>query len=205
MNRKKIVRKKKNTVSVKIITIIMIILFLIISVSYAVLTTDLVIDGNVTLKYVEPELEIVPVSKGSNRFSTNTKLTAGWFNYEIFSIIGDTYDGNTVITNLKNGTKTFLTASTIAITFTVTLTNDSEYQLTNGAIKVEELDSKNYIQPNSQTLSKTTLNNGDTTTLTAKITFNARNKITIGDYVNYKISYICNGIKRYFNYKVLIV
>ena len=73
-----------------------------------------------------------------------------------------------------------------------------------GDVEVEEYDPSNRINPSSQELSTTIVQTGDSVTLTVEIDFEARYAVTPGSYVNYKISYMCNGATRYYNYKILI-
>ena len=55
------------------------------------------------------------------------------------------------------------------------------------------------------TLSATTVQNGEIVTLDAKIQMDAKNKIDVGSYVQYKIEFTVNGQQRYYYYKILIV
>ena len=48
------------------------------------------------------------------------------------------------------------------------------------------------------------MDNGETVTLTAELTFISQSEVPVGSYINYKVGFICNGVRRYYNYKILI-
>ena len=203
----KIKRKKKPLKSIYIVFILIIILTCI-GTSYSIFTRTLYINGTVVGSYEDfplPDTEPVVPQNNPDRLSTNTNMTGGLLNVQVFTHVEDEQESyNTIVTKIRNGTKTWIT-NTIDITFSMSIKNNSSFDFTNGRVEVTEYDPSNYITSRSQTISPTTVTSGNTTTLTAVIRFAARNNIPVGSYVNYKISFNCEGQTRYYNYKVLIV
>lgn len=198
------VKKKRKVLSIPKIMFIFIISMVLIAISYAKWETTLLIEGNVIAK--EPELPVDPVkpSEDSDRFTTNTSLTAGIFGYEVFTLVGDTVEGNVITTKLANGSKTWFTTNMTA-TFSLTIQNNSGTTYTDGKVTYEKEDSQGYITPQSQTLSNSTITSGATTTLTCKVQLRANSNINVGSYVLYKIEFTDSaGEKRYYYYKILI-
>lgn len=200
-------KKRRKVLSIPKILFIFIISMILIAISYAKWETTLLIEGNVIAK--EPELPAEPVkpSQSSDRYTTNTSLKGGIGSQTIFSVEGDTVEGNVITTKLANGEKSFWTlfTSNITGTFTLTIQNNSDLTYTNGNVTYEEEDSQGYITPQSQTLSSSTITSGGTTTLTCKVQLKANTKINVGSYVLYKIEFSTpTGQKQYYYYKILI-
>lgn len=90
----------------------------------------------------------------------------------------------------------------------ITIQNNSGNTYTDAQVEIEEKDSNDRITPiNTNTndlLSQSEIQSGDSVTLTAEIRFVATRNIAIGDYVNYKISFLCDGVRKYFNYRIEI-
>ena len=90
----------------------------------------------------------------------------------------------------------------------MTIQNNSGNTFTDAEIQVEEYDPSNRINPTSTNvndlLSTTIVTNGNSVTLAAEIRFTATDDVTVGSYVNYKISFLCDGVRRYYNYQILI-
>lgn len=203
MKKIKFKRKKKNF-NIYFLILPFIICIVLISTSYSLWNTNLYIDGSVVGEYQEPALPGEVVQNG-DRYSADNNFKGGWLGVEVFTFVRDTYEGNTITTEIRNGRSLIFTNS-ISPTFSISITNNSGYTYTNGQVTVEEKDTNSKISPGTPTLSATTVENGETVTLTAAITFSVRNSsITVGDYVNYKISFDCNGTTKYINYKILIV
>ena len=200
-------KRKRKTFKVWYILLILIVIIISMSTSYSLWNTNLYIRGNVTGNYTEPELPVDIVKPSSDRLTTNSDLTGGWFGVNVFRFESDTVDGNTVTTSITNGFKTWITER-IKITFSMTLQNNSGSTYTEPIIQVEEYDPSERIFPASTNvndlLSVTTVLSGNSVTLTAELEFIATEDVEPGSYVNYKISFLCNGIRRYYNYKILI-
>ena len=201
------IKRKKRTIKVSYVCLILLVILVLMSTSYSLWQKNLYINGTVTGKYVEPELPVDIVRPSNDRLTTNTNLTGGLFGVSVFRFESDTVEGNTVVTRITNGDKTWLT-QTITVTFSMTIQNNSGNTFTDAQIQVEEYDPSNRINPTSTNvndlLSTTTVTNGNSVTLAAEIRFNATDDITVGSYVNYKISFLCDGARRYYNYKILI-
>ena len=201
------IKRKKRTIKVSYVCLILLVILVLMSTSYSLWQKNLYINGTVTGKYVEPELPVDIVRPSNDRLTTNTNLTGGLFGVSVFRFESDTVEGNTVVTRITNGDKTWLT-QTITVTFSMTIQNNSGNTFTDAQIQVEEYDPSNRIKPTSTNvndlLSTTTVTNGNSVTLAAEIRFNATDDITVGSYVNYKISFLCDGARRYYNYKILI-
>lgn len=201
------IKRKKKTIKVSYICLILLVILVLMSTSYSLWQTNLYINGTIVGEYVEPELPVDIVRPSDDRLTTNTNLTGGLFGVSVFRFESDTIDGNTVVTRITNGDKTWLT-QTITVTFSMTIQNNSGNTFTDAQIQVEEYDPSNRINPTSTNvndlLSTTTVTNGNSVTLEAQIRFNATNDVTVGSYVNYKISFLCDGVRRYYNYQILI-
>ena len=88
----------------------------------------------------------------------------------------------------------------------ITIQNNSGNTYTDAQVEIEEKDSNDRITPinTNDLLSQSEIQSGDSVTLTAEIRFVATRNIAIGDYVNYKISFLCDGVRKYFNYRIEI-
>ena len=201
------IKRKKTTIKVSYICLTLLVIIVLMSTSYSLWQKNLYINGTVTGKYVEPELPVDIVRPSNDRLTTNTNLTGGLFGVSVFRFESDTIDGNTVVTRITNGDKTWLT-QTITVTFSMTIQNNSGNTFTDAEIQVEEYDPSNRINPTSTNvndlLSTTIVTNGNSVTLAAEIRFTATDDVTVGSYVNYKISFLCDGVRRYYNYQILI-
>ncbi len=201
------IKRKKTTIKVSYICLILLVIIVLMSTSYSLWQKNLYINGTVTGEYVEPELPVDIVRPSNDRLTTNTNLTGGLFGVSVFRFESDTIDGNTVVTRITNGDKTWLT-QTITVTFSMTIQNNSGNTFTDAEIQVEEYDPSNRINPTSTNvndlLSTTIVTNGNSVTLAAEIRFTATDDVTVGSYVNYKISFLCDGVRRYYNYQILI-
>lgn len=202
------IKRKKRTIKVSYICLILLVIIVLMSTSYSLWQKNLYIQGTVDINYLEPELavEVVKPDSNSDRLSTNTSFVSVGVLYRVFEVLGDEYENNnTVVTKLENANKVLWIGSfNKDVTFTFTIQNISGFIFTDGNVMVEEYDPDGRINPTNATLSTTTVNNGDSVTLTAEVTFDAKNDITVGSYVNYKISFLCDGARRYYNYKILI-
>ena len=202
------IKRKNKTFKSWYILVILIVIIILMSTSYSLWQTNLYINGTVVGEYIEPALEVDIIKPSSDRFSTNSDLTGGWFGISVFRFDRDEFDeNNTITTYIQNGDKTWLT-QTITISFSITIQNNSGSTYTGAQVEIEEKDSNNRITPTStdvnDLLSTTEIQSGDSVTLTAEIRFEARRDITVGDYVNYKISFLCDGVRKYFNYRIEI-
>ena len=205
----KIKRKHKiKPIGIYAVLLILVIIIILMSTAYSLWSTKLDINGNVVSEYVEPQLDVTPVSQSSTRYSTNTTLQTkqdwwGLVTVTIFRISGDSYEKNILTTNLSNYQTSWYN-STISVTFTVKLKNNSSSTYTDGTITTSESDSSGYMTPTSQQLSDITLAGGNTTTFTCKITLQANYSTQVGSYEDYKICYKVDGVRRYFHYKILV-
>lgn len=211
------IKRKKRTIKVTYICLILLVIIVLMSTSYSLWQTNLYINGTVDINYVEPELPVELVDQGNGRFSTNTSFTIGegiLADYDIFTVSGDTNNGNTVTTNIVNAGKpswiiAWMYPDTVTVTVTMSIQNNSGFTFTEGRLEGEnnvneEYDPNNRITPASANLSTTTVQNGESVTLTAEVTFDTKNNITVGSYVNYKISFLCDGARRYYNYRIQV-
>lgn len=206
---KKYKRKKRKLIKTRFLVVLILIVIVFISISYSYLTRELYINGTISGKYVKDSLPgadvVKPDTAEEDRLSTNTSFETGLLvSFQVFKSEGDEQDGNTIITKISNNEKTWLTQYLTA-TFTLTIKNNSNYDYTDGTVETTEYDTRSYINPQSATLSSTTVLSGNTVTLTAKVQFRANYSIPVGNYINYKIKFMCNGEEKYFNYKILIV
>lgn len=202
------IKRKKRTIKVSYICLILLVIIVLMSTSYSLWQKNLYIQGTVDINYLEPELavEVVKPDSNSDRLSTNTSFVSVGILYRVFEVLGDEYENNnTVVTKLENANKVLWVGPyNKDVTFTFTIQNNSGSTYTDGIVSVDEYDPDERIDPTSNSLSTTFLQSGQSVTLTADITFDAKEDITIGSYINYKISFICDGVKRYYNYKILV-
>ena len=203
------VKRKKKTIKVSYICLILIVILVLMSTSYSLWQTNLYINGTVTGEYTEPELPVDIVRPSEDRLTTNTSLRGGILDaYEIFTFQEDIQENNTVTTEIVNGQKVIFVQNTIDVTFSLTLQNTSGSTFTDPTIEIEEYDPSERMNPTSTdvngVLSATVVENGESVTLSVEIEFEARRDVTVGSYVNYKIGFLCDGIRRYYNYRILI-
>ncbi len=212
------IKRRKKAFKTWYILLILLIIIILMSTSYSLWQTNLYINGTIVGEYLEPELpiEIVKPDNNSDRLSTNTSFeVSGLFtNFDIFTVDKDVQEGNTVTTQIVNANKAdgilgIISSRTVNVTISFTIQNNSEYTFTDGMLEGDnnvymEEDSGNLITPQSASLSTTTVRSGESVTLTAQITFNTKQDTPVGSYVSYKISFLCNGAKRYYNYKILV-
>ena len=170
---------------------------------YSIFKSELIINGtvNVTPKV---DIEIPEVGEDENgvtRFTGDSSFDSPLLGREVFRVIEETAKGNTITTMLQAINTTFLGIKLVAnAEITLTIENNSGKTFTNGNIQILEYsDTGEAVINENHTLSKTTVENGDTAIATITGDMYSANVVT-GTYYKYVISFDVNGITENYYY-----
>lgn len=196
------IKKKRKQISVFSLMIILFIIISMMTVGFSLWSSELVIDGEVIVGYVEPSLPVQIPSTGTTdgitRYTVNTKLT--WALTTIFKVEDEVYEGNTITTSLRCVYKQLLDSSFIEPEITLTIPNNTTDTFTNGTLTLYEYnDTAGTVTERSETLSSTTIAPSGTATVKIKGKISSK-EIDDNTYYHYKIAYDVAGKKCYFNY-----
>ena len=196
------IKKRRKQISTISLMIIMFVIITTISIAFSLWSSELIIDGKVTIGYVEPKLPVQIPSTGTTdgitRYTVNTKLT--WALTTIFEVEDETYEGNTITTSLRCVYKQLLDSSFIEPEITLTIPNNTADTFTNGTLTLYEYnDTAGTVTERSETLSSTTIAPSGTATVKIKCTLSSKS-IDDNTYYHYKIAYDVGGKTCYFNY-----
>ena len=193
-------RKKNRKKPIKTIYIFLLfVIFLImLSISYSLWSTTLVIDGTAQLKYIEPQLpvEISPKGtdeNGNNRYTTNTSMAPALLG-DVYKFVSDEYEGNTITTTIKHTRK----LSSFLSFFTKDFLNG----------KIELIDSKdtnNILSKLDYKLSSDTISAGEMAKVTVTGTLATSKDVATNTYYKFAISYKINEAEYYFYYTLVIL
>lgn len=190
--------KKKVTNRLYVISILIAFLVLSLSVGYAFFKDTLTINGVAsTVDYYNGNMlptNPIMLVPSENRYheydTTRSKLT--WRK--------DYWVGDTFITIWNKGSG--IVASRKTITYTVSFTNPTELPYTNGQISTEIINNDlGYIKSATGSLSKTTVNPGESVEVKLTIISNFLSRLEDQD-IKATISYELQGEKRYFYFIV---
>jgi len=189
-------RKSKNKLYV--ITIAIAFLVLSLSVGYAFFSDTLTINGVAsTVDYYNGNMlptDPIMLEPDKNRYHTydTSRSKLSWRK--------DYWMGDTFIAIWNKGAG--IIASRKTITYTISFTNPTELPYTNGQITTEILNNDlGYIKSASGSLSKTTINPGESVEVKLTITSNFLSRLEDQD-IKATISYELQGEKRYFYFIV---
>ena len=196
------IKKRRKQISTISLMIIMFVIITTISIAFSLWSSELIIDGKVTIGYVEPKLPVQIPSTGTTdgitRYTVNTKLT--WALTTIFEVLDETYEGNTITTSLRCVYKQLLDSSFIEPEIRLTIPNNTADTFTNGTLTLYEYnDTAGTVTERSETLSSTTIAPSGTATVKIKCTLSSKS-IDDNTYYHYKIAYDVGGKTCYFNY-----
>ena len=196
------IKKRRKQISTISLMIIMFVIITTISIAFSLWSSELIIDGKVTIGYVEPKLPVQIPSTGTTdgitRYTVNTKLT--WALTTIFEVEDETYEGNTITTSLRCVYKQLFDSSFIEPEITLTIPNNTTDTFTNGTLTLYEYnDTAGTVTERSETLSSTTIAPSGTATVTIKCKLSSKS-IDDNTYYHYKIAYDVGGKTCYFNY-----
>lgn len=189
------------------IFIIILVICVAMATGYSIFSTELKINGTAIAKPQKTDIEIPSVGEDENgvtRFTGSSKFNSPTLNIEVFRVTSETAVGNVITTNLQviNTTWLWITLATNA-TITLTIENNSGHTFTNGKIELIDYNNTQVMTKGTQTLNKTTVENGDTAVATIKGTMYGA-YVTAGTYYKYQISFDVNGETQYFYYIINI-
>lgn len=182
----------------KVITIIFILYLCTFATSYAIFSETLSVRGVArTLDYVagdDLKVDVVKLDSTNNRYSTDS--------YNFITISYDREELNNNVFDLYYSISLF-TTSNKTVTYTIQLTNNTNYTFTNGAIATEITSNyNNGIVATNGTIDKTILNPGETVNvdfvIQTKFPFNS-STMSAGA----TISYTMLGKTRYYYFNVI--
>ena len=170
---------------------------------YSIFKSELIINGTVNIT-PKVDIEIPEVGEDENgvtRFTGDSSFNSPLLGREVFRVIEETAEGNTITTMLQAINTTFLGIKLVAnAEITLTIENNSGKTFSNGSIEiVEYMDSGEAVTNENHTLSKTTVENGDTAVATITGDMYSANVVT-GTYYKYVISFDVNGITEKYYY-----
>ena len=171
---------------------------------YSLFTETLIIGGSITLT-PEEEIQVQPQGtdeNGVDRFTSNANVT-NLFGNELLRVINETAEGNSITTTMKVQSTFSFFGSTLQIQLQIT--NGSDVTFRNGRIEVvtaETTDTNRAFTNRNQTVNPTTLEPGQTATVTVRGSINVRN-IANGTQYKYKITYDTNEGEKVFYYTLI--
>lgn len=203
------IRTKKKTFKTTHLFVILTVILICISSSYALWSTRLYINGKVIGDKTNPSLPVVIPDKGKDengvtRYSSNTSMN--WATTAIYEVTSETYEKNIITTTIKHKYKQLLSSTSPEPTITLTIPNNSGFDFTDGKIElIESQDTNSIVQNLSYNLSKTTIINGDTTNATISCTLKGNKDVAANTYYNFAISYTIGEARFYFYYNLIIL
>lgn len=206
---KKARSRKTSIIKTKYIVIILIAVTIGISIGYAYWSTSLNITGTIIAQNEEEKLpiEIPPTStdsSGENRYTVNTSMTA--FGRDIYVVVKDEYDGNTITTTIQHVYKQGTTLFYPKPTFTLTIPNNTSSDFTNGTVElIDYSDANSIFQSYTYKVASQTISAGGTSDVTISGTLRGNQTVATNTYYTFRISYDVNGTKSYFYYKLIIL
>lgn len=185
------------------IFIILIVMSVTMATGYSIFKSELKVNGTITAMH-KVDIEIPEVGEDENgvtRFTGDSNFNSPLLGREVFRVIEETAEGNTITTMLKAINTTFIGIKLVAnAEITLTIENNSGKTFSNGSIEiVEYMDTGEAVTNESHTLSKTTVENGDTAVATIAGDMYSAN-VVAGTYYKYKISFDVNGITENYYY-----
>lgn len=203
------INKKKKAIKTRYIFIIIIIILLFTSISYSKWSTQLNINGSITGEYKAPDLPVIidpkdDTSTGeSNRFTANTKMEV--LGTEIYKVVGDSYEGNTITTTIKHVYKKVTSWWNPSPTFTLTIPNNNSTDFTEGQIELLEKQDSNSILSNLNYNVASEIMAGSTGDVTISATLAANKNVANNTYYKFAISYKLGEVRYYFYYNIIIL
>lgn len=204
------INKKRKTIKTRYIIIIIIILLLLTSISYSKWSTQLNISGSITGEYKPPDLPVIIVPKedtstdNTNRYTTNTEMEI--FGTEIYKIVSDDYEKNTITTTIQHVYQKLTSWWNPSPTFTLTIPNNNSSDFTDGKIELIESSDKNSVVSNLKyNVAKSEILAGETGDVKISATLAANKNVANNTYYKFAISYKVGDVRCYFYYNIIIL
>ncbi len=179
-------KKRRKKISTKFILFVFVLILILIGSSYSLYTSELYINGNVTLKYKEPKLENIDiVESDGQKLTLSASGTWSWISSASIKSSSkfddDTFGVSATITNGWGTQK---------VTLTMTFTNKNSSSLINGKIEIAE---NNGLTATSKNVDETVASqsNGKVTVVISSVSSSTSGTI------KYKISYEIDGTVKY--------
>jgi hypothetical protein len=203
------IRRKKKAFKQWYIFIILVVILVSISSSYALWSTKLNINGVVTGKKEPPSLPVEIPSQGTdsngvNRYTSNTTISIAW--QECYRVVDEEYSGNTITTTIQQVYKQVWFQTTASVSITLQIPNNTNSTFTDGNVELVEYKDANSIFQNVKgTLASTdkTISPGGTETVTISGSLKGYTDVAENTYYNFVISYKVDGITYYFYYNII--
>lgn len=202
MSQKYKIKRKRKTKAVYII-FALVILLIFLSAVYAIWSETLTVTGSATAKYVEPELEITVPKDGNGKMVSHSSLTHGIFNISYASFDREELVDNKLTVWFKLSS-TNVNINPVDFTGGFKLYNDTNYQFTNGTVTYTLHGTSGDFSNLNNYSTTGTINVGATGTFTTSIKLRP-GQIGSGKQgsILYKISYMVDGLERFFYYEVI--
>lgn len=203
------IKRKRNKFNKIIIILVLIGIIITMSTAYSLLSTKLTIIGNVTGQYSEPPLDVIvpqpkPDENGVTRYTSNTDFK--FWNTEIFRVVSETYEDNTITTTLKYVHEQWFSTSYVSGTISLSIQNATNSTFANGNMAIEEIYDPNtdkVFQRNTYDVGSTTLQPGETGNPSINLEL-AGKYIEEGTMCKYKITYEVDGVLKSFHYILIL-
>ncbi|MFR5765681.1 MAG: hypothetical protein ACLUF5_03730 [Clostridia bacterium] len=206
--------RRKKTIKTWYLLIMLIVVLIATSISYAIWNTQLHIYGTVTGEKTEPKLPVTITSLGEDsngvtRYTDSSDsvfISATWKDV-ILKITSETYEDNMITTNLKHNKKQYIWKSDYTVNIKVPLPNQSGYDFTDGMIEkvTDQCSDANAVFKDPTWATTETIANGETGTMIITGIINGGSTIAANTYYTFKASYMVDGIRRYFYYKLVLI
>lgn len=206
------VKRRRKTLNKWYIFIILVVILIFISTSYALWSTKLYINGTVIGEKKEPELPVeIPSlgtdSNGVDRVTDSSGSSFSLYGVEMLRVTSEKCDGNKITTTITQIYKQWILSSTLTININLSLPNNSSYDFTDGQIEQitdETYDPNSVISNMSGTITET-IASGSTGTVTVSGTMKGDSTIAANTCYSYAISYMVNGVRSYCYYKIIFI
>lgn len=204
------IRRRRKTFKVWYLLVVLIVILIFISSSYALWNTKLYINGNVSFTYTEPQLPVEIPSQGTDANGVNRFTTGGQFkfwNQDFYKVVDETYSDNIITTTLQENYKQILLQNSVSADITLTIPNNTSSDFTDGTIELIEQNDTNGVLNGSfsTTLSSTTISAGETATATITGSLKGYVNVATNTYYNFAISYKIGETRYYFYYNLIIL
>lgn len=203
------IKRKKGILNKWYILLILFVVLIFVSSSYALWSTKLYIYGTVIGEKKAPELPVEIPSQGTdsngvNRYTSNTNLTFIW--QEIYRVVAEEYNGNTITTTIQHIYKQQYSWSNIRPTITLTIPNNTSSTFTDGKIElIDSKDTNNVFQNVSYKVSSTTIDAGGTADVTISGTLKGNLDVANNTYYNFAITYKIGDTEYAFYYNIILL
>lgn len=191
------------------VILILIVIIILMSTSYSLWQTELKVQGTITSKYEPPDLPIQIPSQGKDdngidRVTVNTDMKFALTT--IFEVTDEVYENNKITTTISHVYHQVLGSTSPSMKITFSIPNSANKTFTNGTISLTDYnDSNSTLENLDYTVSPTTIEPGDSSTVT--ITGKVRGNRDVADntFYNFTITFNIDGVKHYFYYSIIFL